>query len=319
MPNIKTGLKNYVKFVRGTPTAFNNLQEKNPDTLYFISDSPEAKIGQLYLGNKLIGGGATSLSQLNDIGIDTSILKDGYILVYDQSQDKWIPREGSSIIGDIGIMQGATETENGTSGLTPIPTAGEQNLFLQANGKWSTVPAKALQIDEDIFTNNSVGELTLKDYDFAPVKSVPFKNENGNITWEKSYTKEEIDNLLSGYGGKISRKIVDNYQDINKDAEDALNYLYMVPNGAGDIGNLYDEYLVIESKDKRHIEKLSSSTMNVDLSNYVKQSTYNQHLAEFNLFQTQVGNLDNLNLDSTNTNLVEQVNYLSDKLTWHSI
>ena len=38
---------NYVKFFRGTPTAFANLVEKNRDTLYFISETDEAK-GSLY-------------------------------------------------------------------------------------------------------------------------------------------------------------------------------------------------------------------------------------------------------------------------------
>jgi len=29
---------NYVKFMRGTPTAFKNLASKNKDTLYFIHE-----------------------------------------------------------------------------------------------------------------------------------------------------------------------------------------------------------------------------------------------------------------------------------------
>lgn len=61
--NLNSILGNFVKFVRGTPTAYNNLQQKNPDTLYFITED-NAPSGKLYLGNKLIGGsitGATSL------------------------------------------------------------------------------------------------------------------------------------------------------------------------------------------------------------------------------------------------------------------
>lgn len=61
--NLNSILGNFVKFVRGTPTAYNNLQQKNPDTLYFITEN-NASSGKLYLGNKLIGGsitGATSL------------------------------------------------------------------------------------------------------------------------------------------------------------------------------------------------------------------------------------------------------------------
>ena len=72
---------NYVKFVRGTNNAFNNLAEKNSDTLYFISDSDEAR-GSLYLGSKLISKDISNLSELNDIAFE-KVLSDGQILVYD--------------------------------------------------------------------------------------------------------------------------------------------------------------------------------------------------------------------------------------------
>ena len=35
---------NYVKFMRGTPTAFANLVHKNEDTMYFIYE-PDSKVG----------------------------------------------------------------------------------------------------------------------------------------------------------------------------------------------------------------------------------------------------------------------------------
>ena len=46
----------YVKFQRGTPTAYAALTNKNSDTLYFISN-PNEKFGTLYLGEKTIGDG----------------------------------------------------------------------------------------------------------------------------------------------------------------------------------------------------------------------------------------------------------------------
>ena len=49
---------NYVRFTRGTPTAYANLQKKDPDTLYFISE-PDAEDGILYLGTKIIAGGSS--------------------------------------------------------------------------------------------------------------------------------------------------------------------------------------------------------------------------------------------------------------------
>ena len=58
-------VKNYVKFMRGTPTAFKNLATKDDDTLYFLSDKDNAE-GYLYLGTKLISEpGSGSLTNLS--------------------------------------------------------------------------------------------------------------------------------------------------------------------------------------------------------------------------------------------------------------
>ena len=46
-------LTNYVKFLRGTPSAYNNLAFKDSDTLYFVSE-PNASTGQLDLGDRAI-------------------------------------------------------------------------------------------------------------------------------------------------------------------------------------------------------------------------------------------------------------------------
>jgi hypothetical protein len=66
---------NYVKFLRGTPTAYNNLATKDSDTLYFIAEK-DATVGKLYLGSVCIAGSLNEeglvdyLSELKDV--DTS-------------------------------------------------------------------------------------------------------------------------------------------------------------------------------------------------------------------------------------------------------
>ena len=50
--------ENYVKFLRGTQSAYDILTEKRSDTLYFIVD-PGMATGKLYLGEALISGGMT--------------------------------------------------------------------------------------------------------------------------------------------------------------------------------------------------------------------------------------------------------------------
>ena len=50
-------MPNFVKFQRGSQTAYNNLATKDLDTLYFIYDSSNPSAGGLlYLGETLIGG-----------------------------------------------------------------------------------------------------------------------------------------------------------------------------------------------------------------------------------------------------------------------
>lgn len=138
-------LGNYVKFLRGTPTAYQQLALKDSDTLYFISEQ-EADRGVLYLGDKLISGSLTanmSLSDLNDVVINAGV-EAGSLLYYDGS--RWVNKSLSEIFEIIvGTMVGATATKDGKSGLVPVPVAGQQDLYLQGNGTWSNPTAVVVQ------------------------------------------------------------------------------------------------------------------------------------------------------------------------------
>jgi hypothetical protein len=70
-------MANYVKFMRGSPLAYQNLKDAgglNDDTLYFIYDVDTAD-GELYLGAKLIAG-SESLETLSNIEINEESLED---------------------------------------------------------------------------------------------------------------------------------------------------------------------------------------------------------------------------------------------------
>jgi hypothetical protein len=75
----------YVKFMRGTPTAYDNLRIKEADTLYFISET-DAIAGKLYIGDKLVNSNLTMqdlqfyLSKLEDV--DVSNVEHGDLLGY---------------------------------------------------------------------------------------------------------------------------------------------------------------------------------------------------------------------------------------------
>ena len=141
-----TKLGNYVKFLRGTPTAWDNIDTKDPDTLYFIA-AEGAEVGKLYLGEKLIADGETaeinSLGELTDVVLSAGI-PNGAVLAYDQTRGIWRETLLESILSEIlGLMQGATANTNGASGLVPQPMAGQQDLFLRGDGQWAD-PTTAL-------------------------------------------------------------------------------------------------------------------------------------------------------------------------------
>ena len=110
---------NYVRFIRGTPTAWANLKVKDDDCLYFIAEK-NSNAGYLYLGDKLIsgsggGGSGVDASILGRIerlekkqDLDTNHLKDlqdvtlgskiadGSSLVYNATTKKWTNKVLSS-------------------------------------------------------------------------------------------------------------------------------------------------------------------------------------------------------------------------------
>lgn len=98
-------MANYVKFMRGTITAFNLIPDKNDDTLYFIYENETSDSGKLYLGEKLISGNATNsdVSQyLKDLlDVDAAEAADGNILTYDIAQQKWVAADVDSIISNV--------------------------------------------------------------------------------------------------------------------------------------------------------------------------------------------------------------------------
>ena len=294
----------YVKFVRGTVTAWNQLRAANQiydDTLYFIYESADATTGSLYLGTKLIGGtssgGANSLADLTDVIVSEISNKD--ILIYNGVS--WI---------------------NGTI---------EDVINLNTS---------TLEIDP-------TGAITIAGFTQAEVGTIPQKDSSGNITWvapgnlseitninnqlQNIYNKEEVNNLIASVN-HLSYKKVGSLDEVNQDATDASRYIYLVPTGNLS-GNLYDEYMVIDNQ----LEPVGSWEVNLNdyitndeltavLGNYITTDIFNTKVGEIETsinslveFKNGVGDLSTLNTYNENSTLVEQVNYLTEKLTWKEI
>lgn len=153
MPNALPG---YVKFLRGTKTAFDKIITKDNDTLYFIYDSEDQTKGSLYLGDKLIGGGngsATAVTDINDLAnVLINNVQDKQILTYDALTKKWVNKTPEEI--QVEVMTGATADVAGTSGLVPAPAAGAQDKYLRGDGAWA-----APLSDEQLTTLGKVDSL----------------------------------------------------------------------------------------------------------------------------------------------------------------
>lgn len=135
-------MMNYVKFIRGTQAAWEALQEKDKNTLYFIYESSLSTTGKLYLGDKLISGDSSS-SDISDI---LSILQgegisDGSLIVYDEEQGKWVNKPVVEALSAVGAFSGAEEGVDGVAGLVPQPTAEDKDKFLKGDGTWANATA----------------------------------------------------------------------------------------------------------------------------------------------------------------------------------
>ena len=166
---------NYVKFIRGTPTAFAKLSQKDNDTLYFISEV-NSKKGSLYLGEKLISESIANLEDLSNILLEN--VQDKNLLSYDANSEKWINKP---IIDAIGLMTGATTEAQGAAGLVPAPGIGQDGLFLRGDGVWATPVGGGSNVDvkpdEKTISFSSDGiTIALKDFGIKYYKYIPEAN-----------------------------------------------------------------------------------------------------------------------------------------------
>ena len=136
-------LDNYVKFLRGTPTAFGNLNEKDKDTLYFIAEKGSS-YGSLYLGETLIAGGGgepetITLNSLKDVMISKGVATD-HLLVFDAATNNWDNKPLEDIIP---VMEGTDGVLDGVAGLVPAAKPEEKDFFLRADGTWAKVATES--------------------------------------------------------------------------------------------------------------------------------------------------------------------------------
>ena len=299
----------YVKFVRGTRAAWDILKSQNEiydDTLYFIYETKGSNTGVLYLGTKQIGGTDDEqpvpihLDDLDDVLLSADI-EPNSLLIFNGEQ--WI----NGTIEDI------------------------------------------LKFDSNVFELDSSNSLTLSGFATAKVGTIPQKSDEGKISWvepgniseitelqnqlKEVYNKEEVNDLITSEIAKVdhlSYKKVGSLDDIDTASS---NFIYLVPTEEEE-NNQYDEYMVIDG----NLECVGN--WGVDLSDYITTETFNTAVGELNdsisglteivnggsnsiyklnQFKSAVGDLSNLVENNEEYTLIEQVNHLTQQLTWQEI
>lgn len=289
---------NYVKFLRGTPAAFEKLGVKDTDTLYFISE-PGAKVGKLYLGDKLISGAAdisaSSIKDLNDIVIDKDTLVDGSILMFDQASETWVNKTLEEIV--VGAMVGATESKAGEAGIVPVPKAGDNELFLRGDATWAK-PNSAEIAELQSITNALIDGIEKnEDGTYPTIQDIVIGELTNQLIPEDA--KESLDTLQ-----EIAGWIQDHPEDIaevNKDIQDLQT----------SVGNIED--ILYDQKDeegnvtKQGLVSVVNSLINSDEDDekYVLKT----------LYDSQVGNIEDLVFSSEeNTTIIDEINSINQRL-----
>ena len=167
-------LANYVKFLRGTPTAYNNLTSKDTDTLYFVAEK-DATTGKLYLGNVCISGSLNEeglvdyLSELQDV--DTAGAVQNSLLGFDGTKQKWVPMDISTLVS-VSTMVGASTNTAGAAGLVPAPAAGDNNKFLRGDGTWAQIEIPEVHETQVFETELQITDGVKEDHDAALLRVV---------------------------------------------------------------------------------------------------------------------------------------------------
>lgn len=93
------------------------------------------------------------------------------------------------------------------------------------------------------------------------------------------YTKKETDEAIAAAmanSAHLQRKIVDEYADIDPNAENAESYIYMVPTGLTNDPNRYDEYIILSFDGIKYAERVGS--WDVDLTGFVTETALTEAL-----------------------------------------
>lgn len=281
-------LNNFVKFMRGSKVAYDKLQNKNLDTLYFITTYSDGTSGdiqktELYWGDRLLSDGCDKetssviqkLTELNDVSIDATTLADGMYLAYDENSQKWVAQDFPEItipeIDDIVDKINALIGEE-DEGLTIRQIAAEE------------VAAIVDSAPEAYDTLNEIAQWIINN----PGSVTALNAKVGKLEDLLGYTPEDTENGLPA-----SLQAIDKVDAFAKSLADNLGAQY---NEDGSIASLQ----VIEKI------KVNLGITEDDDGNIVINSA-------------PVGKLEDLLLKDEADTLVDAINLLTQQMQWEEI
>ena len=274
-------MEHYVKFMRGSMTAFNKIppKDRNEDTLYFITDVDNNV--SLYLGNKLISSGEVDIN-LNNFSLDSLLdvsisngLENNTLLIYkitDDGEGIWtnIPFNDDSL-----RFIGANSVSSGRAGFVPPPPeAGMTNLFLRSDGQWASIPTG----DQGFFTPDGYSidiynnQFSLKNYgkkyyryDEQLKEFIP-QEVNNNYPWKEGLEPrvvKENNQFILGWFEPISEEIL-NLKNNFDELENFFNDLKAVVGDKENNSGLFFELNKTEDSLKNEIDlKISQALLSI--------------------------------------------------------
>lgn len=338
-------MPNFVKFQRGSATAYANLSKKDNDTLYFIHDknNPSAG-GLLYLGETLIGGtgsllNSIAMSDIIDVSLTDNIV-DGALLQYKITSHKWEAVKPS----DIGITDGITTSVN-------IGILANDETVPQALERLNASPNEGditiVNGEPYIYDGSNWRSLTSTDLSerVSTLETTVGALSSGITTLTSSVTS--LETQMAAVDGKIASaissanhltytvvgSITDIDDAITSDNPELNRTIFLVPNTNNTTGNLYDEYMVVNNN-----KELLGNFGNVDLSGYVTTGDFTSAVGTLtnnintltsslnnyvtvSRFETEVGNINNLYTATNNSSatVIDEIINIYQMLEWNEI
>lgn len=287
-------MADFVRFQRGSKTAYEALKNAGRvenNVLYFIYESEDSATGTLYLGSKLISGGestvvSSSLGDLTDVLI-TGAGTNSFLVKNDDGI--WVSKTAEEVAGliqsFIAVDNKSIEITNNAIQLKDFNKGYYKYIAESVNSETLEVVPSHYEYISDAFIEGLIpkvvrngSNLELSWYEPSPELENSLKELKQNI-----YTKEETNLAISNAIASVDhlkRTIVNSVDDIDINADDALQYIYMVPTGKNTENNKYNEFIIIEylvdDVPTRALEKVGSWEVNLD--NYYTKDEINKLL-----------------------------------------